>query len=149
MKPMKSMNNFYYFLAGCVFILYTIGHVYQGEVTAFAFAENSGLAAPSASILFYVWHVGTVSLLMYAAAFFVFAYARRPAATVMAAWLILALTTGQLLVFIASFVYIQPEALYGLVPPVVTWVATIYLQYLGISEARSYEWSETINAPEE
>lgn len=145
---MKPVHNLYYFLSGCVFILRALGHVYYGDFNLLVLIESTGLIESEQSMLFYIWHIGTASLLIYAAAFFAFAYTSRPAATVMGAYLILALTTSQLFVLLASFMYIQPEALYDLLPMVVTWTAAIYLQYLGISEAQSYDWIETVKVRE-
>ena len=136
---MKTKKNYYFLVAGIVFLVSAVTHALNGNLTLLAEMGGTSMEASSQTIFRYVWHIITAENLIFGVALLLMAFAKDQVKIRFTVWLIATVLLTRWLVILLFTLAYDPSVLTGSLVDGVVIVLLVVVLLLGNRAGRRKE----------
>ena len=133
---MKTKKNYYFLVAGIIFLVSAVTHALNGNLTLLAEMGTTSLEVSSQTIFRYVWYIITAENLIFGAALLMMAFAKDQYRIRFTVWLIATVLLTRWLVILLFTLAYDPSVLTGSLIDGVVIVLLVVVLLLGNSAGR-------------
>lgn len=138
---MKTKKNYYFLVAGIIFLVSAVTHALNGNLTLLAEMGATSLEVSTQTIFRYVWHIITAENLIFGAALLMMAFAKDQYRIRFTVWLIATVLLTRWLVILLFTLAYDPSVLTGSLIDGVVIVLLVVVLLLGNRAGRRKEKS--------
>lgn len=110
---MKTKKNYYFLVAGIIFLVSAVTHALNGNLTLLAEMGTTSLDVSSQTVFRYVWHIITAENLIFGVALLLMAFAKDQVKIRYTVWLIATVLLTRWLVILLFTLTYDPSVLTG------------------------------------
>jgi hypothetical protein len=136
---MKTKKNYYFLVAGIIFLVSAVTHALNGNLTLLAEMGTTSLEVSSQTIFRYVWHFITAENLIFGAALLMMAFAKDQYRIRFTVWLIATVLLTRWLVILLFTLAYDPSVLTGSLIEGVVIILLVVVLLLGNRAGRRKE----------
>lgn len=135
---MKTRKNYYYLVAGIIFLVSAVTHALNGKLTLLAEMGTTSLEVSSQTIIRYVWHIITAENLIFGVALLLMAFAKDQVKIRFTVWLIATVLLTRWLVILLFTLAYDPSVFIGSLIDGVVIILLVVVLLLGNKAGRKW-----------